>query len=185
MIEAAIFASKPTMPGATESAPSAARKNAPVAFRMLLDQNGEEVRIDGTMPGFARSATARDDIAAGLGAAAKRHGQPSGAAALGYNGEAPAVPEKDDAGFGFGDLLDMVNPLQHIPVVGALYREATGDTIRPVSRVVGGGLFGGPLGAIASLANAIFAQETGQDMGETVISAFSSRGPKTAEPIRT
>lgn len=57
-----------------------------------------------------------------------------------------------DDGFDFGDLLDLVNPLQHIPVVGKVYRELTGDTIAPGIRVAGGALFGGPLGAAFSLA---------------------------------
>src|SRR5215470_6180450 len=29
--------------------------------------------------------------------------------------------------FGFGDLVDIVNPLQHIPVVATIYRNMTGD----------------------------------------------------------
>ena len=45
--------------------------------------------------------------------------------------------DPDDA-FGFLDLLDMVNPLQHIPVVGPVYRSVTGDTIKPISQMVGG-----------------------------------------------
>ncbi|MBT5013959.1 MAG: hypothetical protein HON02_05865, partial [Rhodospirillaceae bacterium] len=30
-------------------------------------------------------------------------------------------------GFTFLDFLDIINPLQHIPVVGSLYRDMTGD----------------------------------------------------------
>jgi hypothetical protein len=54
-------------------------------------------------------------------------------------------------GLTFGDLVDVINPLQHIPVVGALYRKLTGDTIDPAIKVAGGALFGGPIGAAASL----------------------------------
>jgi len=50
-------------------------------------------------------------------------------------------------GFTFGDLVDLVNPLQHIPVLGSYYRKWTGDDIAPAIRVAGGALFGGPLGA--------------------------------------
>ncbi len=56
-----------------------------------------------------------------------------------------------DDGFGFKDILDLVNPLQHIPVIGNLYRKLTGDTLAPAIRVAGGALFGGPLGAGLSL----------------------------------
>jgi hypothetical protein len=53
-----------------------------------------------------------------------------------------------DDGLTFRDVLDLVNPLQHIPVVGNLYRELTQDTIDPAVRVAGGALFGGPFGAL-------------------------------------
>src|SRR5690349_12138760 len=45
-------------------------------------------------------------------------------------------------GFSFGALLDAINPLQHIPVVSTIYRAATGDTIGPAPRIMGGALFG-------------------------------------------
>ncbi|MEX2482164.1 MAG: hypothetical protein WD928_15005 [Gammaproteobacteria bacterium] len=50
-------------------------------------------------------------------------------------------------GFTFGDLIDLVNPLQHIPIVGSYYRKWSGDEAAPAMRVAGGALFGGPLGA--------------------------------------
>ena len=53
-------------------------------------------------------------------------------------------------GFNFLDLLDVINPLQHIPFVSTLYRALTGDTIAPASRVAGGAPFGGPIGGGAS-----------------------------------
>jgi hypothetical protein len=43
-------------------------------------------------------------------------------------------------------LLDIINPLQHIPLVSNLYREITGDQISSSARILGGGLFGGPIG---------------------------------------
>lgn len=55
-----------------------------------------------------------------------------------------------DDGFSFKDVLDLVNPLQHIPVVGNLYRKLTGEVIAPAIRLAGGALFGGPLGAALS-----------------------------------
>lgn len=54
-------------------------------------------------------------------------------------------------GFSFGDIIDIVNPLQHIPVVSNIYRKITGDTIAPAMEIAGGALFGGPIGAIASI----------------------------------
>ena len=57
----------------------------------------------------------------------------------------PGLFGKD--GFSFGDLIDIINPLHHIPVLGTLYRKITSDEIDPAARVAGGALFGGPLGA--------------------------------------
>lgn len=83
----------------------------------------------------------------------------------------------DKDGFGFGDILDVVNPLQHIPVVSVFYRELTGDDIGPLPRLLGGGLFGGILGAASSLANILIEDATGNDMGGHVMTAlFNSDG---------
>lgn len=60
---------------------------------------------------------------------------------------APPMRPFGDDGLTFGDLIDVVNPLHHIPLLGNLYRKLTGDTIDPAIRVAGGALFGGPLGA--------------------------------------
>mgnify|MGYP000100161199 CR=1 FL=1 len=60
-----------------------------------------------------------------------------------------------DDGFTFLDFLDIINPLQHIPVIGTLYRELTGDTFDPGSRVLGDTLFFGPVGTVVSLANVL------------------------------
>lgn len=71
----------------------------------------------------------------------------------------------DSDGFSFGDLLDVVNPLQHIPVISTLYRDLTGDDIGHAARVLGGALFGGPIGAAASFANVVIDEVTGDDLG--------------------
>ncbi len=74
----------------------------------------------------------------------------------------------DDSEFSFYDLLDIVNPLQHIPILGSFYREATGDTIKPVARVVGDVLYGALTGTAVvsgaiSLAGVMLEQYTGVD----------------------
>jgi hypothetical protein len=65
------------------------------------------------------------------------------------------LPARQFAPFGedgvtFADLVDIINPLQHIPVIGTLYRKLTGDQIDPAMRIAGGALFGGPIGAAFS-----------------------------------
>lgn len=74
-----------------------------------------------------------------------------------------------DNSFGFGDLLDVINPLQHIPVVGTLYRELTGDTISETARMTGGAVWGGPAGLVSALANTITERQTGGDIGATAL----------------
>ena len=79
--------------------------------------------------------------------------------------------EKDD-GFGFGDVLDIINPLQHLPVIGTLYRKFTGDTLKPFSNIIGGAIFGGPIGAVSSTMNVIVKNRTGKDIAENAFAAI-------------
>jgi hypothetical protein len=76
-----------------------------------------------------------------------------------------------EGGLTFGDVLDMVNPLQHLPLIGPLYRELTGDTLSPGARLVGGTLFGGPLGLMASAMELGVQDEFGRDPGGMLIAA--------------
>lgn len=75
-----------------------------------------------------------------------------------------------DDGLTFLDVLDIINPLQHIPVVSTIYRAVTGDEIAAGPRVIGGALFGGLIGAVSSLINAIVDEISGKDIGEHIIS---------------
>jgi hypothetical protein len=86
------------------------------------------------------------------------------------------------AGFGFGDILDMVNPLQHLPGVSTVYRSVTGDEISPAAQLVGGVIFGGPIGIAASAGNLVLDAATGADAGEHVMAVFdemTTPGPAT------
>ena len=74
-----------------------------------------------------------------------------------------------DDGLTFADLLDTINPLQHLPIIAPLYREITGDTISPAARIIGGGLFGGPLGLVASMVDAAIEDGTGRDIGGNLV----------------
>lgn len=69
--------------------------------------------------------------------------------------------ESDDF---FSTLLDIINPLQHIPLISNLYRELTGDEIEPAARLVGGAVFGGPIGFASASANVLLEQTSGDDM---------------------
>ena len=79
-----------------------------------------------------------------------------------------------DDGLTFGDILDVINPLQHIPIVSTIYRNLTGDELSPAARIAGGALFGGPIGLIAGAANTAVLAFSGRDIGENIAAAFSS-----------
>jgi hypothetical protein len=81
-----------------------------------------------------------------------------------------------DDGFTFADLIDVINPLQHIPVISTIYRELTGDMIDAAPRVLGGALFGGPIGGAAAVVNAMIDGTTGKDIGEHVVALFTGDG---------
>jgi hypothetical protein len=91
--------------------------------------------------------------------------------------ESPAPPAVgprawDGDGFGFSDLLDVVNPLQHLPVVSAVYRVGTDDDIGTIPRLLGGLLFGGPIGLIAAAVNVAIHAISGRDLAGHVTAAF-------------
>lgn len=86
----------------------------------------------------------------------------------GHNGG----PVEIQGDMSFWDFLDIINPLQHIPIVSTIYREITGDTIQPSMRIMGDMLYGGVVGGMASIANAVVEQATGQDVGETVMASL-------------
>lgn len=81
-----------------------------------------------------------------------------------------------DDGFTFEDFIDIINPFHHIPIVGTVYRNETEDTIADGPRVMGGTLFGGPIGLVSSLINVWVENETGKDMTEHVYAYFSDEG---------
>ncbi len=92
------------------------------------------------------------------------------------------VPEMAPAEITFGELLSALNPLQHIPGIGSIYREITGETLHPVARVIGGALIGGPLGLVASAFNSLIEQATGKDLGAQALALIlPDAAPQPAE----
>jgi len=88
-----------------------------------------------------------------------------------------------DDGFSFADLIDVVNPLQHIPFVSTFYREATGDDIAAAPRVMGSTLFFGPLGMAGALANVMVEESTGMDIGQHMAS-WIAPGETTEDSVQ-
>lgn len=93
-------------------------------------------------------------------------------------------------GFSFGDLIDIINPLQHIPIVSTVYRAITGDEIGAGPRLIGGALLGGVAGFAAAAVGAVVEGGTGKDVGghmltamgvledEQVVTAAAKQAPK-------
>jgi len=101
-------------------------------------------------------------------------GQEIGSAALSlWQGDGPGV----------GDFIDLINPLQHLPVISTIYREITGDQMSAAANMVGGALFGGIPGLIGSVANVAFEAGTGKDIGSTAIDALESLGNSHGENV--
>lgn len=84
-------------------------------------------------------------------------------------GNATDISGAEEESFGFGDLIDIVNPLHHIPLVSTVYESITGDTIRPSGQIIGGAIYGGFIGAAAGVANLILEEETGKDISGNVV----------------
>lgn len=93
------------------------------------------------------------------------------------------VTSEDD--FGVGDIIDLINPLHHIPVLGTIYREVTGDTIKPEVQVAGSIAFGAITGsifvsAISGVVSAAIEAQTGKEPTVMVADAlFGSDTVKT------
>lgn len=81
-------------------------------------------------------------------------------------------------GFDGDDLIDIVNPLHHLPIVGMVYRQVTGDRISPGAKIVGGGIIGGPAGLISSMVRVGIERTTGQSLGGHVaaLAGFEHHG---------
>lgn len=132
-------------------------------------------RTAGSMPVWERRNDAPEEITAALDTAASPEEKTGGfSGALSYAEQKAIESTVQPEEFGFGDLVDMINPLQHIPLVNHLYRNVTGDEIKPISRIIGGSIFGGPIGGAAALVNVAVESETGKDVTENVLAMVTN-----------
>lgn len=91
-----------------------------------------------------------------------------------------ANPGGDDQELTFWDVLDIVNPLQHIPIVNSIYRAVTGDQIKPAMQIAGGALFGGVIGGAVAIANAVVEEVSGDSITGHIVSGLGFGDDKTA-----
>jgi hypothetical protein len=98
-------------------------------------------------------------------------------------GVSTSAPKTDAAGVSFGDLLDVINPLQHLPVISTLYREISGDKIGTPEKIAGDTLYGGLYGFFASLADTAFQAITGKNVGDTVLAFLTGDDSSAATAV--
>jgi hypothetical protein len=72
----------------------------------------------------------------------------------------------------FHHILDVINPLQHLPVVGTIYRAITGEHIGNIEKIAGDTLYGGLWGAVSSVADVAFEAVTGKSVEDTALAWF-------------
>jgi hypothetical protein len=150
--------------------PNQTTNEAAKARKILVWRDDE--RMGGKVPVWTTEKTPKQTVTADLNQAAQNpHMNPAFESALGY------APSNGAAGnseaFGFGDLVDMVNPLHHLPLVGHIYREVTGDQIKPISKIIGGGAFGGAVGAVSGIVDTIVTHETGNSLAGNAVSLIT------------
>ena len=91
----------------------------------------------------------------------------------------------------FADFVDMINPLQHIPVLSSVYRALTEETINPVSRIAGDALYGGVLGLASAGLSAlgaigdevVTANNDGQSTSASLVAALFGKDDNQATQI--
>jgi hypothetical protein len=77
-------------------------------------------------------------------------------------------------GLTFRDVIDAVNPLNHIPIVSDLFASATEHKPSTASKLIGGTLLGGPIGFVASLATVMFENATGESPTQAAYAALTN-----------
>jgi hypothetical protein len=91
-------------------------------------------------------------------------------AAVTVTAPAPIKAFDEDDGPSFHDVLDIINPLQHIPIINTIYRHLTGDEEGAVADVGGGALWMGPVGLVGALADLAVKAESGKSIGDNILS---------------
>jgi hypothetical protein len=161
------------------SAPDPARDLPPTTER-----TGNSRRRGGAAASDSASAYARvrDEVQAG--AARMRPAE------MPSSGGEKKISLWQSGAFGFGDLIDVINPLQHIPIVATIYRNLSGDQIGIGARVIGGALWGRIGGFVAGIVNSVVEWFTGKDIGDHIYSviwgkaegAAVAKAPQPATP---
>ncbi len=79
-----------------------------------------------------------------------------------------------DRTFGFDDFLDIINPLQHIPLISVGYRALTGDEMHGAARLIELGM--GPAAGAGTVFDLALESTTGGTMEDHAIAALFGTG---------
>ncbi|MBV8059910.1 MAG: hypothetical protein JO253_00100 [Alphaproteobacteria bacterium] len=97
-----------------------------------------------------------------------------------------------DENFTFSDLLDTLNPLEHIPVISSAYRAIAGEDIHPAARVAGdilyggvGGVASGVLALAGSTGDSLMESQTGHDATGHIVLAMLGDDEGAQKPQET
>ncbi|MBL8708086.1 MAG: hypothetical protein JNL25_02735, partial [Rhodospirillaceae bacterium] len=85
-----------------------------------------------------------------------------------------------DGKFGWDDFVDIINPLQHIPVVSQIYRAVTGDQAYGLSQFLGAVPFG-PISVANAVIDTVVRAQTGRDAGTDLAAAILGIDNRTPE----
>jgi hypothetical protein len=83
-------------------------------------------------------------------------------------------PRYRERHYSFRDILESFNPIQHLPILGQMYRDATGTQLHPIARIVAGAATG-PVGGVSAFANVALESATGRDLSGHVLDAVTGR----------
>jgi hypothetical protein len=75
------------------------------------------------------------------------------------------------------DVLDTINPLQHLPLIGSVYRYLTGDEPSGGARIAGDTLYGGPIGLAVGVVSTMMLDKDGHDLGERALASVFGPSP--------
>ena len=82
-----------------------------------------------------------------------------------------------DRQFGWDDFADLVNPLQHIPLINIAYRAATGDKIYGAASLLDIGF--GPGAGLGTVFQLAYQSTTGENLEDNAVAAVF--GPRARE----
>lgn len=86
-------------------------------------------------------------------------------------------------GFSFADIVDTVNPLQHIPGVATLYRQYTDTKPSAGSKILGSTLFGGIAGLALAAGDSVVDAVTGKNSEEHLLATLGyTNEPQQQDP---